>query len=66
MKDVQTMPGADIDFDHNLLVVKICTRLKKIMKFQKGKPRWNMEKLYICSMTESARYSRRKARCNRM
>jgi hypothetical protein len=28
-KDVQTLPGADIDSDHNLLVAKICTRLKK-------------------------------------
>jgi endonuclease/exonuclease/phosphatase family metal-dependent hydrolase len=25
MKDVQTMPGADTDSDHNLLVAKICT-----------------------------------------
>jgi hypothetical protein len=39
MKNEQTMPGADIDSDHNLLVVKICTGLKKIVKFQKGKPR---------------------------
>ena len=30
VKDVQTLPGADIDSDHNLLVAKICTRLKKI------------------------------------
>jgi hypothetical protein len=43
MKDVQTMPGANIDSDHNLLVAKICTRLKKW--FPKGKPRWNVEKL---------------------
>jgi len=27
--DVQTLPGADIDSDHNLLVAKICTILKK-------------------------------------
>jgi hypothetical protein len=40
------MPGADIDSDHNLLVAKICTRLKKIMRFHKQKPRWNLEKLY--------------------
>jgi hypothetical protein len=32
---VQTLPGADIDSDHNLLVAKICTRLKKIISFQK-------------------------------
>jgi hypothetical protein len=35
VKDVQTLPGADIDSDHNLLVAKICTRLKKIIRFQK-------------------------------
>jgi endonuclease/exonuclease/phosphatase family metal-dependent hydrolase len=29
VKDVQTLPGADIDSDHNLLVAKICTILKK-------------------------------------
>jgi hypothetical protein len=46
VKDVQTLPGADIDSDHNLLVAKICTRLKKILRFQKGRPQWDLEKLY--------------------
>jgi endonuclease/exonuclease/phosphatase family metal-dependent hydrolase len=46
VKDVQTLPGTDIDSDHNLLVAKICTRLKKIMRFHKKKPRWDLEKLY--------------------
>jgi hypothetical protein len=46
VRDVQTLPGADIDSDHNLLVAKICTRLKKIMRFHKQKPRWDLEKLY--------------------
>ena len=40
------LPGADIDSDHNLLVAKICTRLKKIIRFQKRGPRWDLEKLY--------------------
>jgi endonuclease/exonuclease/phosphatase family metal-dependent hydrolase len=35
VKDVQTLPGVDIDSDHNLLVAKICTRLKKLIRFQK-------------------------------
>jgi endonuclease/exonuclease/phosphatase family metal-dependent hydrolase len=35
VKDVQTLLGVDVDSDHNLLVVKICTRLKKIIRFQK-------------------------------
>jgi len=43
VKDVQTMPGADIDSDHNLLVAKICTRLKKIIRFQKRRPQWDFE-----------------------
>jgi hypothetical protein len=43
---VQTLPGADIDSDHNLLVATICTRLKKIIRFHKRKPRWDLEKLY--------------------
>jgi hypothetical protein len=46
VKDVQTMPGADIDSDHNLLVATICTSLKKIIRFHKRKPRWDLEKLY--------------------
>jgi exonuclease III len=46
VKDVQTLPGADIDSDHNLLVAMICTRSKKIIRFHKRKPRWVLEKLY--------------------
>jgi hypothetical protein len=46
VKDVQTLPGADIDSDQNLLVAKICTRLKKIIRFHKRKPKWDLEKLY--------------------
>ena len=41
------MPGADIDSDHNLLVAKTCTRLKKIIRFQKRRPHWDLEKLFI-------------------
>ena len=47
LKDVQTLPGADIDFDHSLLVAKIYTRLKKVVKIQKGKPRWGLETLHV-------------------
>ena len=46
LKDVQTLPGADIDYDHNLLVAKICTRLKEVIRFQKRRPQWDLEKLY--------------------
>jgi hypothetical protein len=35
MNDVQPLPGADIDSDHNLLVAKICTRLKKLKGSEK-------------------------------
>ena len=45
VKDVKTIPGADTDSDHNLLVAKFCTRLKKIIRFQKSRPRWDLEKL---------------------
>jgi hypothetical protein len=38
------MPEADIDSDHNLLFAKICTIMKKIIKFQNGKPRYDLEK----------------------
>ena len=43
---MQTLPGADTDSDHNLLVDKVRTRLKKIIRFQKRRPRWDLEKLY--------------------
>ena len=41
------MPGTDIDSDHNLLFAKFRTRLKKIIKFQKSRTRWDLEKLYV-------------------
>ena len=46
VKDVQILPGVDTDSDHNLLVVEVCTSLKKIIRFQKSRPRWDLEKLY--------------------
>jgi endonuclease/exonuclease/phosphatase family metal-dependent hydrolase len=45
VKDVQTQPGADIDSDHNLVVAEICARLKRIIRFQKRKPLWDVDKL---------------------
>jgi len=47
VKDVQILPAADTDSDHNLLVAKICTRLKKIIRFQKRRPHWDLEKLNV-------------------
>ena len=47
VKNVQTLPGADIDSDHSLMVAKVPTRLKKIIRFQKSRPRWDLEKLYV-------------------
>lgn len=40
------MHRADIYSISDLLVAKVCTRLKKIIKFQTGKPRWDLEKLH--------------------
>jgi len=40
------MQRADFYSASDLLVVNVCTRLKKIIKFQKGKTRWDMEKLH--------------------
>jgi len=37
---------ADSDSDQKLLVAKFRTRLKKIIGFQKSRPRWYLEKLY--------------------
>jgi len=46
MEDVQTLPGADIDSAHSLMVAKICSRLKKIIRFQKRRTQWCVPKLY--------------------
>jgi hypothetical protein len=51
VKDVQTLPGADIDSDHNLLVAKFCTKLKKIIRFQKRRPQRDLKKLYTQKQT---------------
>jgi len=40
------LPGSGIDPDHKLLVTKICNQLKKIVSFQKGKPRCRLENLH--------------------
>jgi hypothetical protein len=32
LRDMKTLPGADIDSDHNLLVAEVQTRLKAIKK----------------------------------
>ena len=52
MKDLQK-PGADIDSDHNLLVMKIYMSLKEITQFpRKVTQKWNLEKL--CAQKEKA------------
>jgi exonuclease III len=63
VKHVQTLRGTDVDSDHNLLVAKICTRLKKIIRFQKRSPQWDFGEI-VYSKTKSAGYSRRETRCN--
>jgi hypothetical protein len=43
MKEEQAKPGADTDSDHNLLIAKICIGLKKMITFERGNPRWELE-----------------------
>jgi len=43
---VHELRGAGVYSYSSVLGVKMCIRLKKIMKFQKGKQKWNVEKLY--------------------
>jgi len=52
VKDVEALPGVDIGSDHNLLVAKICTKLKKIM-ISKEKTTMGFGEI-ICSTTKSA------------
>jgi hypothetical protein len=51
VKYVQSLPGANIDSDHNLLVAKFCTSLNKIIRFQKRRPQWDFEILYTQEQT---------------
>jgi hypothetical protein len=44
MKEVEKLPGADTVSVHNLLVAKISTRFKKIIRLKKGKQKWDLEK----------------------
>ena len=44
---MQTLPRADIDPDHNLLVAKICIRLKKTLRFHQRRTQLHLQKLYI-------------------
>ena len=46
MKNVQTLPGAGTDSDHNLLVANVRTSLKNIIRSQKSRLRCDLEKLY--------------------
>ena len=51
VNNVHTLNGADIDSDQYLLFekyfkIKERLDLKKIVKFQKRKPRWNSEELH--------------------
>jgi len=65
VKNVQTLPGADIDSDHNLLVAKVCTKIEENYKFPKEKTTVGFGEI-ICSTTKSAGYSRRETGCNWM
>ena len=43
---MQKLRAASIYCDSDFVNAKMCIRLKKIINFQKGKPRWNVENLY--------------------
>jgi hypothetical protein len=56
VKDVRTLPAADIDSDHNLLIAKIHTKMQKNHEIPKVKTKVASGEI-TCSMKESARYS---------
>jgi hypothetical protein len=63
VKNGQTLAGADIDSDHNILVTNFCTTLKKIVRFQMRRPQWDLQEICI-QKKKNAGYSRRETRCN--
>jgi hypothetical protein len=47
IKIMQKLRGLDIYCDSNRLGVNMFIRMKRNLKFQKGKPRWKVEDLYV-------------------
>ena len=45
LRDIKTLPGADIDSDHNLLVAEVQTRLKAIKNPGRMKQKWNLQRI---------------------
>ena len=45
IKNAKTLPGADADTDHNLLVVDMITRLKHVTRKKQSTKRWDLMKL---------------------
>jgi hypothetical protein len=46
MNEVQEIRGEGVRCDSKLLDGKMCIREKEMTKYQRGKPRWNVENLY--------------------
>lgn len=44
VKNARSYPGADIDSDHNLVMINLAVRLKKVAK-AKYRKKWNLENL---------------------
>jgi len=62
---LQTLPGADTDPYHNLLVAKDLHQIEENFKVPKQKTIMGFGEI-ICSTTKSPGYSRRETRCNWM
>ena len=45
IRDMKTLPGADLDIDHNLLAAEVQTHLKQIRKAGKKKLKFNLKKI---------------------
>lgn len=52
IKSCKTYPGADINTDHNLVMMKYDLKFKKIKKPSKKCYKWNLEKLKIPDIAE--------------
>jgi hypothetical protein len=46
MQNVQNFPEVEINSEHSLIFGNTVTRLKKIIRFVKRKPKWDLQKLY--------------------
>ena len=61
VKKSYAYPEADCDSDHNLIIEKLETRLKKVKKLKNNKPKYDLEHLDGFKLIIDSKFNERKA-----